>query len=215
MNIVIWVGPNAKRSKRFSSANGAKTEQTVRGARFFFFTFGTKVTRTQGPDLESEHIRKKKFMVTGGTRAAAGGPRQSAETGNARAETLGPDGGQQTWKPGPGGAEGPTDAKESPHILFPLSMPTPAEGWGGRGRASGHGRGGWQARREGAARGAAGSGNSGGGTGDQGLGVDNSAAWDAGRQQRHKAGREPGQRRVKRRGAKVRYDTWHGLGGLP
>ena len=28
------------------------TEQTVRGARFFFFT---KVTRTQGPDLESEH----------------------------------------------------------------------------------------------------------------------------------------------------------------
>jgi len=153
-------------------------------------------------------------MVTGGTRAAAGGPRQSAETGNARAETLGPDGGQQTWKPGPGGAEGPTDAKESPHILFPLSMPTPAEGWGGRGRASGHGRGGWQARRGGAARGAAGSGNSGGGTGDQGRGVDNSAAWDAGRQQRHKAGREPGQRRVKRRGAKVRYDTWHGLGGL-
>ena len=27
----------------------------MRGARFFFFTFGTKVTRTQGPDLESEH----------------------------------------------------------------------------------------------------------------------------------------------------------------
>ena len=72
-------------------------------------------------------------MVTGGTRAAAGGPRQSAETGNARAETLGPDGGQQTWKPGPGGAEGPTDAKESTHILFPLSMPTPGEGTGAGG----------------------------------------------------------------------------------
>ena len=75
-----------------------------------------------------------RFMVTGGTRAAAGGPRQSAETGNARAETLGPDGGQQTWKPGPGVAEeGPTDAKESPHILFPLSMPTPGEGAGAGG----------------------------------------------------------------------------------
>jgi hypothetical protein len=63
---------------------------------------------------------------------AAGGPRQSesAETGNVRAETLGPDGGQQTWKPGQGGAEGPTDAQESPHILFPLSMPTTGEGAG-------------------------------------------------------------------------------------
>ena len=79
-------------------------------------------------------------MLTGGTPAAAGGPRQSAETGIARAETLGPDGGQQTWKPGPGGAEGPTDAKESPHILFPLSMPTPGEGAGaGGGGARGMG----------------------------------------------------------------------------
>ena len=69
-------------------------------------------------------------MVTGGTRAAAGGPRQLAETGTARAETLGPDGGQQTWKPGPGGAE---DAKESAHDLFPLSMPTPGEGAGAGG----------------------------------------------------------------------------------
>ena len=63
----------------------------------------------------------------------AGGPRQSAVTENTRAETLGPDGGQQTWKPGPGGAEGPTDAKESTHILFPLSMPTPGEGTGAGG----------------------------------------------------------------------------------
>ena len=46
-----------------------------------------------------------------------------AETGIARAETLGPDGGQRTWKPGPGGAEGPTDAKESAHDLFPDTRP--------------------------------------------------------------------------------------------
>jgi hypothetical protein len=155
-------------------------------------------------------------MVTGGTRAAAGGPRQSAETGNARAETLGPDGCQQTWKPGPGGAEGLTDAKESTHLLFPLSMPTPGEGAGAggggpRGMGAAVGRPGAGARH--AAR--SGSGNSGGGTGDQGRSVDNYAAWDVGRQQRHKAGRGPGQRRVKRRGAKVRYDTWHGLGCLP
>ena len=77
--------------------------------------------------------RQKKFMLTGGTPAASGGPRQSAETGIARAETLGPDGGQQTWKPGPGGAEGPTDAKESAHNLFPLGMLKPGKGAGARG----------------------------------------------------------------------------------
>ena len=59
--------------------------------------------------------------------------RQAAETGNARAETLGPDGAQQTWKPGPGGAAGLTDAKESTHVLFPLEMPTPGEGAGAGG----------------------------------------------------------------------------------
>ena len=47
--------------------------------------------------------------------------------------------------------------------------------WGARGRASGHGRGGWLARRRGAARDAAGSGNSGGGTGNHGRSVDNGA----------------------------------------
>ena len=72
-------------------------------------------------------------MLTGGTPAAAGGPRQSAETGIARAETLGPDGCQRTWKPGPGGAEGPTDAKESAHNLFPLVMLKPGKGAGARG----------------------------------------------------------------------------------
>ena len=76
---------------------------------------------------------KKKFMLTGGTPAAAGGPCQSAETGIARAETLGPEGGQRTWKPGPGGAVGPTDAKESAHNLFPLGMRKPGKGAGARG----------------------------------------------------------------------------------
>ena len=55
-----------------------------------------------------------------------------AETGIARAETLGPDGGQRTWKPGPGGAEGPTDAKESAHDLFPSGMLKPGKGAGAR-----------------------------------------------------------------------------------
>jgi len=75
----------------------------------------------------------EKFMLTGGTPAAAGGPRQSAETGVARADTLGPDGGQRTWKPGPGGAAGPTDAKESAHSLFPSGMLKPGKGAGARG----------------------------------------------------------------------------------
>ena len=72
-------------------------------------------------------------MLTGGTPAAAGGLRQLAETGIARAETLGPDGGQRTWKPGPGGSEGPTDAKESAHNLFPSGMLKPGKGAGARG----------------------------------------------------------------------------------
>jgi len=72
-------------------------------------------------------------MLTGGSPAAAGGPRQLAETGIARAETLGPDGGQRTWKPGPGVAEGPTDAKESAHDLFPSGMLKPGKGAGARG----------------------------------------------------------------------------------
>ncbi len=55
------------------------------------------------------------------------------ETGIARAETLGPDDGQQTWKPGPGGAEGPTDAKESAHDLFQSGMLKPRKGAGARG----------------------------------------------------------------------------------
>jgi len=80
-----------------------------------------------------QHKHKHKHMLTGGTPVAAGGPRQSAETGIARAETLGPDGGQQIWKPGPSGAEGPTDAKESAHNLLPLDMLKPGKGAGARG----------------------------------------------------------------------------------
>ncbi len=136
-----------------------------------------------------------------------------AETGTARAETLGPDGGQQTWKPGPGGAE---DAKESAHDLFPSGMLRPGKGAGARGGGP-RGMGEEAGRPDAGARHATQPvpGTAAGGTGDHGLGVDNGATRDAGRQQRHEAGRGPGQLRVKRRDAKVRYDTWHGLGGLP
>jgi hypothetical protein len=41
-SIAVWVGPNAKRSKRFSSANGAKTEQMVRGGFFLGTQNGRK-----------------------------------------------------------------------------------------------------------------------------------------------------------------------------
>jgi hypothetical protein len=61
----------------------------------------------------------KNFMLRGGSLASAGGPRQPAETGIDRAETLGPGGGQRTWKPGPDAAVGPTGAQESTPILFP------------------------------------------------------------------------------------------------
>jgi len=45
-------------------------------------------------------------MVKGEIRAAVQGLRRSTEKRNARAETLGSDGGQQTRKPVPGGAVG-------------------------------------------------------------------------------------------------------------
>jgi hypothetical protein len=144
------------------------------------------------------------FMLTGGTPAApAGGPRQLAETGIARAETLGPDGGQQTGKPGPGGAEGPTDAKESAHNLFPLGMLKQGKGAGARG-------GGPRDMGEEVGRPGAGARHA-----TQPAPGTAAGGRDAVRQQRHEAGRGAGQLRVNRRGAKVRYDTWHGLGGLP
>jgi len=51
-------------------------------------------------------------MVKAETRSAAKGLRRSTEKRNARAETLGPDGGPQSRKPGSGGAVGLTDAEE-------------------------------------------------------------------------------------------------------
>ena len=72
-------------------------------------------------------------MVKRGTLASAGGPRPSAETGIARAETLGPDGGQRTWKPGPDAAVGQTGAQESMPILFPSPAPSSGNNSGGRG----------------------------------------------------------------------------------
>jgi hypothetical protein len=66
-------------------------------------------------------------MVKRGTPVPAGGPRQSLETGIARAETLGQDGCQRTWKPGPDGAEGPTGAQESALSLFPSGTPNPGK----------------------------------------------------------------------------------------
>ena len=72
-------------------------------------------------------------MVKRGTLASAGGPRPSTETGIARAETLGPDGGQRIWKPGPDAAAGPTGAQESAPILFPSPPRSSGNNSGGRG----------------------------------------------------------------------------------
>ena len=79
------------------------------------------------------HACMKKSMATGGILASAGGPRPPAETGIARAETLGPDGGQRTWKPGPDAAVGQTGAQESMPILFPSPAPCSGNNSGGRG----------------------------------------------------------------------------------
>ena len=83
--------------------------------------------------INATSMPPKKFMATGGTLASAGGPRPPAETGIARAETLGPDGGQRTWKPGPDAAVGQTGAQESMPILFPSPAPSSGNNSGGRG----------------------------------------------------------------------------------
>jgi hypothetical protein len=67
------------------------------------------------------------------TRAAAKGLRRSTETRNARAETLGPDGGPQTRKSGSGGAAGLTDAEEYTQNLFRLKMVRPRKETGAGG----------------------------------------------------------------------------------
>ena len=68
-----------------------------------------------------------------GTLASAGRPSPPAVTGIARAETLGPDGGQRTWKPGPDAAAGPTGAQESAPILFPSGTMHSGKNGGARG----------------------------------------------------------------------------------
>ena len=84
-------------------------------------------------------------MLRGENLASAGGPRQPAGTEIARAETLGPDGGQRTWKPGPDDAVGPTGAQESAPSLFPsgtmyLGKSGGARGGGPRGMGEEGGR---------------------------------------------------------------------------
>jgi len=74
----------------------------------------------------------KNFMLRGGSLASAGGPRQPAETGIDRAETLGPGGGQRTWKPGPDAVVGPTGAQESTPSLFPSASTYSGKSGGAR-----------------------------------------------------------------------------------
>ena len=114
------------------------------------------------------------------------------------------------------GCGGGTDGRTGIHA-HSISVTCPVLGEqqrGARRRASGHGRGGRQARSRDATRDAAACGSSGGRAGAHDRTVrSTSQRCDAERQQ-HGIGRGPGQRRVKRRGATARYDTWHGLGGL-
>ena len=72
-------------------------------------------------------------MLRGETLASAGRPSPPAVTGIARAETLGPDGGQRTWKPGPDAAAGPTGTQESAPILFPSGTMHSGKNGGTRG----------------------------------------------------------------------------------
>ena len=74
-------------------------------------------------------------MLRGGNLASAGRPSPPAVTGIARAETLGPDGGQRTWKPGPDAAVGPTGAQEleSAPSLFPSGTMHSGKSGGARG----------------------------------------------------------------------------------
>ena len=107
---------------------------------FFFFSYFTKFSpvRTSarvGRFQVQQGIMMEKFMVKRGTLASARGPRPSTETGIARAETLGPDGGQRIWKPGPDAAAGPSGAQESAPILFPSA----SMHWGNSGGARGGG----------------------------------------------------------------------------
>ena len=96
-------------------------------------------------------------MVKAENRATAKGLRRSTEKRNARAETLGPDGGPQSRKPGSGGAAGLTDAEEYTQNPFRLKMVRPRKETGAGGRAG----------RRSAACDTAGSGHNSRGTGGQ------------------------------------------------
>jgi hypothetical protein len=71
-------------------------------------------------------------MVKGEIRAAVQGLRRSTEKRNARAETLGSDGGPQTRKQVPGGAVGLAGTEKSTQDLFRVTM-VRAEGAAGAG----------------------------------------------------------------------------------
>ena len=112
-----------------------------------------------------------------------------------------------------GGADGRTGIRS--HSISVRIHALGEQRWVARRRASGHGRRGGQARRRDATRDAAACGSTGGGAGEHGGVRRKTIATCAGGRQQHGAGRGQGQRRVKRRVATARYDSWHGLGGLP
>ena len=146
-------------------------------------------------------------MVKDNILTEAQGLHRSTETWNARAETLGPDGGPQTRKPGPGGAVELVGTEKYTQDLFRLKMVR-------AGRETGAGGGG--ARDMGAAAGKPGGGalrttrptlGTTRGTGGQRSVIDNCMAQDNCREQKHKAGQGPGQRRLRRHVATARHDT--------
>ena len=136
VNLQLWskIVKKMRHKKPSNKKNASKEEKKI------IVKGGTRHTPRRDP------ISDEKFMLRGGNLASAGGPSQPAETGIARAETLGPDGGQRTWKPGPDAAVGPTGAQESTPSLFPsgstysLGKSGGARGGGPRGMGEEGGR---------------------------------------------------------------------------
>ncbi len=90
--------------------------------------------------IRNYQVPSTKLMVKGEIRAAVKGLRRSTGKRNARAETLGSDGGQQMRKPVPGGAVGLAGTEKSTQDLFRVSM-VRAEGEAGAGRGGDRDRG--------------------------------------------------------------------------
>ena len=91
-------------------------------------------------------------MVKDNILTEAQGLHRSTETWNARAETLGPDGGPQTRKPGPGDAVELVGTEKYTQDLFRLKMvragrETGADGGGARDMGAAAGKPGGGARR--------------------------------------------------------------------